>query len=48
MAAPVTYLNPATGNEFSVVAGMTYSGMNHDLQYQTASTSISTGAHRIS
>ena len=32
--AGYTYLNPATGNEFSVVAGMTYSGMNHDLQYQ--------------
>ena len=29
-----TYLNPATGNEFSVVGGLTYSGMNHDLQYQ--------------
>jgi hypothetical protein len=32
--AGYTYLNPATGNEFSAVAGLTYSGMNHDLQYQ--------------
>ena len=32
--AGYTYLNPATGHEFSVVGGLTYSGMNHDLQYQ--------------
>jgi hypothetical protein len=29
-----TYLNPKSGNEFSVVGGLTYSFMNHDLQYQ--------------
>ena len=29
-----TYLNPATGNEFSAVAGLTYSGTNSALQYQ--------------
>ncbi|MHC2252166.1 hypothetical protein ACVILK_001858 [Bradyrhizobium embrapense] len=29
-----TYLNPASGQEFSVLAGVTYNGMNKDLQYQ--------------
>lgn len=29
-----TYLNPATGNEFSAVAGFTYNGMNDALQYR--------------
>jgi hypothetical protein len=29
-----TYLNPATGHEFSVIGGLTYNFMNHDLQYQ--------------
>jgi hypothetical protein len=32
--AGYTYLDPKTGHEFSVVGGLTYSGMNHDLQYQ--------------
>jgi hypothetical protein len=29
-----TDLNPATGHEFSVIGGLTYNFMNHDLQYQ--------------
>ena len=29
-----TYFDPKTGHEFSVVAGLTYSGINPDLQYQ--------------
>ncbi|NEW97141.1 phenol degradation protein meta [Rhodopseudomonas sp. BR0G17] len=29
-----TYFNPKAGNEFSVVAGLTYSAPNRDLQYQ--------------
>ncbi|WP_312022770.1 SphA family protein [Bradyrhizobium sp. 2S1] len=29
-----TYLNPESGQEFSVLAGVTYNGMNKDLQYQ--------------
>jgi hypothetical protein len=29
-----TYLNPATGNEFSAVAGLTYNFKNPDTQYQ--------------
>lgn len=29
-----TYFNPATGNEFSMVAGMTYNFKNTDTQYQ--------------
>jgi hypothetical protein len=29
-----TYLNPQTGHEFSVAAGVTYSLPNRDLQYQ--------------
>jgi hypothetical protein len=29
-----TYFDPRTGNEFSVVAGLTYSLMNPSLQYQ--------------
>ena len=37
-----TYLNPQTGHEFSVAAGVTYSLPNPDLQ--TASIFISTGA----
>ena len=32
--AGYTYLNPATGHEFSVVGGLTYSLPNPDLQYQ--------------
>jgi hypothetical protein len=32
--AGYTYLDPKTGHEFSVVGGLTYSFMNHDLQYQ--------------
>jgi hypothetical protein len=28
------HLRQATGNEFSVAGGLTYSSMNHDLQYQ--------------
>jgi hypothetical protein len=30
-----TYLNPATGNEFSAVAGFTYNFKNPDTQYQS-------------
>jgi hypothetical protein len=30
-----TYLNPATGNEFSGVAGFTYNFKNTDTQYQS-------------
>jgi hypothetical protein len=30
-----TYLNPATGNEFSVVAGFTYNFKNPDTQYRS-------------
>jgi len=29
-----TYFNPATGHEFSAVAGFTYNFKNHDTQYQ--------------
>jgi len=29
-----TYFNPATGHEFSAVAGLTYNFKNHDTQYQ--------------
>jgi hypothetical protein len=29
-----TYFNPATGHEFSAVAGFTYNFRNHDTQYQ--------------
>ena len=29
-----TYLNPKTGHEFSVVAGLSFSGMNTAIQYQ--------------
>ncbi|MBR0692269.1 transporter [Bradyrhizobium lablabi] len=29
-----TYLDPKSGHEFSVLAGVTYSGKNHNLQYQ--------------
>ena len=29
-----TYFNPATGHEFSAVAGLTYNGMNSALQYR--------------
>lgn len=29
-----TYLNPATGHEFSAVAGLTYNGINDALQYR--------------
>lgn len=32
--AGYTYLNPQTGHEFSVVGGLTYSGVNSALQYQ--------------
>ena len=32
--AGYTYLNPKTGQEFSVVGGLTYSGVNSALQYQ--------------
>jgi hypothetical protein len=29
-----TYFDPKTGHEFSIVAGITYNGINPDLQYQ--------------
>ncbi|WP_349644050.1 transporter [Bradyrhizobium sp. C9] len=29
-----TYLDPKSGREFSVLAGVTYNGKNNDLQYQ--------------
>lgn len=32
--AGYTYLDPKSGHEFSVVGGLTYSGMNNALQYQ--------------
>jgi hypothetical protein len=32
--AGYTYFDPKTGHEFSVVGGVTYSGMNDALQYQ--------------
>ena len=32
--AGYTYFDPKAGNEFSVVAGLTYSAPNRDLQYQ--------------
>jgi hypothetical protein len=32
--AGYTYLDPKSGHEFSVVGGLTYSGMNQALQYQ--------------
>jgi hypothetical protein len=32
--AGYTYLDPKSGHEFSVVGGLTYSGMNEALQYQ--------------
>ena len=32
--AGYTYLNPQTGHEFSVVGGLTYSGINRDTQYR--------------
>jgi hypothetical protein len=34
VGAGYTYLNPKTGHEFSIVGGLTYSGMNSALQYQ--------------
>jgi hypothetical protein len=34
VGAGYTYLNPQTGHEFSVVGGLTYSGVNSALQYQ--------------
>jgi hypothetical protein len=46
--AGYTYLDPKSGREFSIVGGLTYSGMNSALQYQTASTSTSIGAPRSS
>jgi len=35
VGAGYTYLNPATGNEFSGVAGFTYNLKNQDTQYQS-------------
>ena len=43
-----TYLDAATGNEFSGVAGFTYNFRNPDTQYRAASISTSTGARRTS
>jgi hypothetical protein len=43
-----TYFNPATGHEFSAVAGFTYNFKNHDTNYQKGSTFTSTGACRSS
>jgi hypothetical protein len=34
VGAGYTYLDPKSGHEFSVVGGLTYSGMNSALQYQ--------------
>ena len=42
-----TYFSPATGNEFSAVAGFTYNFKNPDTQYQAGSTSTPIGVYRI-
>jgi len=42
-----TYLNEPTGYEFSAVAGVTYNFINPHTQYQSGSTSIWTGARRV-
>jgi hypothetical protein len=46
--AGYTFLDPKTGHEFSVVGGLTYSFMNHDLQYQNGIDFHWTGALRSS
>jgi hypothetical protein len=43
-----TYLNPATGNEFSAIAGFTYNFKNPTRNTATASIFTSTGGPRIS